>query len=68
MSLSKELSIRQRVGIFYMKNKQMKKSLIVNHFRFEGIPKSTIYDIINRVDNGISLDRKPGSGHLVRID
>jgi hypothetical protein len=40
----------------------MKKGLIVNHFRFEGIPKSTIYNIINRVDNSISLDRKPRSG------
>ncbi len=46
----------------------MKKSLIVKHFRFEGIPKSTIYDIINRVDNGIGIDRKPESGHLARID
>jgi hypothetical protein len=68
MSANKELSIRQRVGNFYMKNKQIKKSLIVNHFLFEGIPKSTIYSIIDRVDKGISLDRKPGSGHSVRID
>jgi hypothetical protein len=45
----------------------MGKSLIVKHFRFEGIPKSTIYSIINRVDSGISLDRKPGSGHSERI-
>jgi hypothetical protein len=68
MSANKELSIRQRVGNFYMKNKQIKKSLIVNHFLFEGIPKSTIYSIIDRVDKGISLDRKPGSGHSVSID
>ena len=68
MSSSKELSIRERVGTLYMNNKHVKKSLIVKHFRFEGIPKSTIYSIINRVDNGISLDRKPGSGHLKRID
>lgn len=68
MSSSKELSLRQRVGIFYANNKQMDKSLIVKHFRFEGIPKSTIYSIIKRVDSGISLERKLGSGHSVRID
>lgn len=62
------MSIRERVGTFYMNNKQMEKSLIVKHFRFEGIPKSTIYSIINRVDNGISLDRQPGSGYSERID
>jgi hypothetical protein len=64
MPLNKVLSIRKRVRIFYMKNKQMKKSLILNHFRFEGIPKSTIYDIINRVDNGISIDQ---NGHLEEL-
>ncbi len=68
MSSNKELTIRERVGNSYLENKQMKKCLIVNHFRFEGIPKFTIYSIINRVDNGISLDRKPGSGKSGRID
>jgi hypothetical protein len=68
MSSNKELSIRERVGNFYLNNKHMKKSLIVNHFKFEGIPKSTIYSIIKRVDIGISLDRKSGSGQSERID
>jgi transposase len=68
MSSNKELSIRERVGNFYINNEHMKKSLIVNHFRFEGIPKSTIYSIIKRVDNVISLDRKSGSGRSGRID
>jgi hypothetical protein len=33
----------------------------------EGIPKSTIYDIIKRVDNGISLERQSGSGNPKKI-
>jgi hypothetical protein len=65
MSAKKELSIRQRVGNFYMKNKQLKKSLIATHFLFEVIPKSSVYSIIDRVEKGISLDRKPGSDHSV---
>jgi transposase len=61
MSVSKELSVRQRIGAFYERNKHMKKSLIVNHFKLEGIPPATIYRVINRVDKGIGLTRKPGT-------
>jgi hypothetical protein len=31
MSSNKELTIRERVGNFYLENKQTKKSLTVNH-------------------------------------
>jgi hypothetical protein len=67
MSVSKELSIWQRIGAFIERNKDMKKSLIVKHFQLEGIPTRTIYDIIERINKGISLDRKPGSGHWHKI-
>jgi hypothetical protein len=40
----------------------MEKSLIIKHFWFERLQKSTIYSIIDRVDNVISLNRKLGSG------
>jgi hypothetical protein len=67
MSVIEELSIRQRIGTFYSNNRQLKKSFIVNHFKLEDIPKSTIYDIIKRVDNGISLERLSGSGNPKKI-
>ncbi len=62
MSASKELSLHQRVGIFYSKNKYMKKSEVVHHFKLEGISSATIYRILDKVDKGISLERKSGSG------
>ncbi len=68
MSASKELSLHQRVGIFYSKNKHMKKSEVVHHFKLERISWATIYRILNKVNEGISLERKPGSGDNRKID
>ena len=39
------------------------KNFIVNHFRIENIPKSTIYNILKRKGNNIGPERKVGSGH-----
>jgi transposase len=67
MSAGKELSVRGRIGSFYLKNKQMKKNEIVRHFVLEGIASKTVYRSINRINNGISLIRKPGSGSNRKI-
>jgi transposase len=45
----------------------MKKSEIVKHFVLEGIVAKTVYRTINRIDNGISLKRKSGSGNNRKI-
>lgn len=52
-------ALRKRVKILIP---QMKKSEIVNHFVLEGIAKSTIYDAINRLQNGGSLKDKKKTG------
>ena len=39
---------------------QMKKSEIVNHFQKEGSPRRTIYDIINRMQHGETINDKEG--------
>ena len=43
----------------------MKKSEIVNHFQKEGYPIQTIYDTINRMRLGGTInDNKKSPGHL----
>jgi hypothetical protein len=63
MSTSKELAPREHIGNFYLKNKQMKKCEIIKHFMLEGIVPKSVHLTINRIDNGISLKRKPESGN-----
>ena len=46
-------SLRKRVEIVIP---QMKKSEIVNHFQKEGYPRRTIYNAINRLHNGESIE------------
>ena len=47
--------VRKRVKIFII---QMEKSEIVNHFQKEGYPISTIYDTINRMQLGGTINGK----------
>lgn len=60
---SKEELVRSRIVQFYEKNISRGKSYTVNHFKAEGIPKSTIYDIL-KTNN---IKRKPGSGRKPTI-
>jgi len=62
MSTDKQTILRKSIGIFYEENKQKGKSYTLKHFVAEKVAKSTIYDTMARVDNGISLERKVGSG------
>ena len=59
--------LRKRVYQFFKKHSDKSKTFTVDHFKNEGIPKSTIYDIIKRAENGISSERKPGSGKKPNI-
>jgi len=42
------------------------KTFIVNHFRMENVPKSTMYDILQRKENNIGPERKIGSGRTAK--
>ena len=59
---SNENTRRERVYQFYKSNSDKPKSFTVNHFMSENIPKSTIYDIIKRVEDKIPPERRKGSG------
>ena len=50
---------RKRVQILIPR---MKKSAIVNHFRKEGYPRRTIYDTINRMQLGATINDKKKTG------
>ena len=52
-------SLRKRVEIV---NPQKKNSEIVNHFQKEGYPRRTIYNAINRLHNGESIEDKKKTG------
>jgi transposase len=67
MSTSKELLVRERIGSFYERNKEMKTNLIVKHFALEGISKSTVLRTIKRIKDGINLKRMTGSGNWHKI-
>ncbi len=37
----------------------MKKKDVVKHFQIEGVPRSTIYDIIKRFEHDLPFENKP---------
>ena len=66
-SKPKEIDTKNRVCKFYSDNKNNGKIFTVNHFLAENVPRSTIYDIIKRVEDEIGPDRKPGLGRKTKI-
>ena len=46
---------------------QKKKILIVKHFRMENIPRSTIYSIIKRCENGLPIEDKSRTGRAAKM-
>ena len=60
MSNNKENETRKDIGNFYIENHSRGPSFTVKHFKKEKVPQSTIYSIIRRVDNNISLERQAG--------
>lgn len=64
MEAINENTRRKIIGNFYENNKNKGKPFTVHHFMKMGISRSTIYSIIKRIDNQITLERKPGSGKM----
>jgi len=53
---AKETTLRLRVYNYYSKNIDSGKLYTVHHFKDEGIPKSTIYDILKRYNDDLSAE------------
>lgn len=62
MEVISEEEVRQLIGNFYRINREKGKSFTVNHFQKQKFSRRTIYSIIKRVDDNVSMKRKPGSG------
>ena len=61
------IDTRTRVYKFYLTHRDKPKSFTPANFILEGVPKSTVYDIINRVENAKEIERRPGSGRKSQI-
>ena len=60
---------RKRICDFYEIHRSCSKTITLNHFKMEGISKSTIYRAIKRVENGIGAERCIGQGRVaVKMD
>ena len=64
---SNEHILRKRVYQFFEKNSDKPKSFTINHFKAEGISRSTIYSIIQRAEEGIPPERRSGGGRKAKI-
>jgi len=67
MSNNKQLSLRELIGNFYEKHKHLGKPFTVNHFKLEDVHRSLVYRVIGKIENGLSLNRKVGSGSYKRV-
>lgn len=59
---SKEDNLRSRLYKFYSENMDRGKSYTLKHFMAEGVPRSTIYGILQRFHDKLPASRKSGSG------
>lgn len=64
---SKQEILRKRVYNFYFKHFQVGKRFTVDHFVQEGESRSTIFDILQRYENGLPPERASGSGRKAKI-
>ena len=64
--MNKQESVRKRICQFFEKNKKLGNKATLQHFLAEGIARSTIYDAIKRVNDGIGPERRKGSGRPVK--
>lgn len=62
----KTVSLKSRVYSFYRMHMNLGKLFTVNHFREEGMPKATIYRMLNDYEKGLPAERKPGSGRKAK--
>ena len=52
---------------FHEQHCDKSKTFTVNHFEAEGVPRSTLFDILKRKEDGISSERQSGSGRPAKI-
>ena len=62
-----EIDTRTRVYNFYLTHRDKPKSFTAAHFILEVVPKSTVYSIIKRAENGKRIERSHGSGRKPQI-
>lgn len=62
-----EDALRLRVYNFYAKYIDRGKVFTVNHFSSEGIPRRTIYSILQRYCDGTAAERRRGSGRKATV-
>ena len=65
--MNKEETLRNRIFSYLEKNIEDKKCEVVAHFKKEGVSKTTIFDIINRFQQGMNVTRKKRSGRTPKI-
>ena len=53
---------RNVIGEFYKIHWNKGKTYTVNHFLAMNVPRRTIYAVLRRCDEGVTLARKAGSG------
>lgn len=53
---------RKLTGTFYTENWEKGKSCTWQHFKKMKVPKSTVYHVMGRCDQGMSMKRERGSG------
>ena len=58
----KQEQARALIGKFYMENWMQGKVYTIKHFKAMNIPKSTIYRVLQRYEEGTGSKRKSGSG------
>lgn len=65
MKVADQQLLRERVFL-YRKNNT--KAEVVRHFTSENYPRSTIYNILKRYEDGLSVDRTPKTGRPPKLN
>ena len=50
------------IGQFYEKHRENGKSYVVKLFKAMGLPRSSVYRALARIDEGLTAEKRPGSG------
>jgi hypothetical protein len=64
-NVSKQEALRNRVYKLFEENKNLGKSYTLKHFTSEKVPRSTVYDILSRLED-FPAQRKPGSSATIQ--
>jgi len=63
---SKQELLRERIVTFFLKHKNEPKIFTVNHFKAEGVPRSTVFRIISNYEHRLTTQRAPESGTTLK--